>query len=109
VLTPAQRTRAEPADARRRQCPACTAVVRADDVDASVRIAKALVARQLRLGSLRAQGAGDIVVVVGGVIPAADYDLLAAAGVAAVFGPGSNICDAASQVLALVRQPRGAA
>jgi methylmalonyl-CoA mutase len=61
------------------------------------------------INELRDQGAGDIIVVVGGVIPAADFDLLAAAGVAAVFGPGSNICGAASQVLALVRERRGAA
>ena len=58
------------------------------------------------IDELRDQGASDIVVVVGGVIPAADYDLLASAGVAAVFGPGSNICRAASQVLALVRERR---
>jgi methylmalonyl-CoA mutase len=59
--------------------------------------------------ALRAQGARDIVVVVGGVIPAADYDFLKSAGVAAVFGPGSNIPRAASEILALVRERRRAA
>jgi methylmalonyl-CoA mutase len=56
--------------------------------------------------ALRAQGAKDVVVVVGGVIPAHDYDFLHAAGVSAIFGPGSNICRAASEILALVRKRR---
>jgi methylmalonyl-CoA mutase len=59
--------------------------------------------------ALRAGGAGDVVVVVGGVIPAADYDFLKAAGVSAVFGPGSNIPRAASEVLDLIRARRAAA
>ncbi len=59
--------------------------------------------------ALRDQDARDILVVVGGVIPASDYDFLNKAGVAAVFGPGSNIPRAASEILALVRQRRAAA
>jgi methylmalonyl-CoA mutase len=59
--------------------------------------------------ALRAQGARDIVVVVGGVIPASDYDFLRSAGVAAVFGPGSNIPRAASDILRIVRDRRPAA
>jgi methylmalonyl-CoA mutase len=59
--------------------------------------------------ALRAEGARDIVVVVGGVIPQSDYEFLASAGVAAVFGPGSNIPHAASQILSLVRERRPAA
>jgi methylmalonyl-CoA mutase len=54
--------------------------------------------------SLRAQGAGEIVVVVGGVIPATDYAFLHDAGVAAIFGPGSNIPQAASEILTLIRR-----
>jgi methylmalonyl-CoA mutase len=54
--------------------------------------------------SLRSQGAGEIVVVVGGVIPAADYAFLHDAGVAAIFGPGSNIPRAASEILSLIRR-----
>jgi len=53
---------------------------------------------------LRAAGAGNVIVVAGGVIPPQDYDDLMAAGVAAVFGPGTNIPDAARKVLALVEQ-----
>ena len=64
---------------------------------------------QLDRGAARRQGARDIVVVVGGVIPASDYDFLADAGVAAVFGPGSNIPRAASEILSLVRAGRTAA
>jgi methylmalonyl-CoA mutase len=59
--------------------------------------------------ALRAEGAGDVVVVVGGVIPPADYDFLYQAGVAAIFGPGSNIPRAASEILAIVRERRRAA
>jgi methylmalonyl-CoA mutase len=53
--------------------------------------------------ALHAHGADDVVVVCGGVIPPQDYDELAAAGVAAVFGPGSNIVEAARRTLQLVR------
>jgi methylmalonyl-CoA mutase len=60
------------------------------------------------IAALRAQGAHEIVVVVGGVIPAADYAFLHDAGVAAVFGPGSNIPHAASEILALIRRNAGA-
>jgi methylmalonyl-CoA mutase len=52
---------------------------------------------------LRAAGAGDVVVVCGGVIPPQDYDALHRAGVAAVFGPGTNIPAAARKVLDLLR------
>jgi methylmalonyl-CoA mutase len=58
------------------------------------------------VAQLRKQGGDDIVVVCGGVIPASDYDFLRDAGVAAVFGPGTNIPDAAAKVLALLRSRR---
>jgi methylmalonyl-CoA mutase len=51
---------------------------------------------------LKDAGAGDIVVVCGGVIPPQDYDFLFAAGVGAVFGPGTNIPQAARRVLELI-------
>jgi methylmalonyl-CoA mutase len=47
-------------------------------------------------------GAGDVVVVAGGVIPPADQAKLRAAGVAEVFGPGTNIPQAARRVLDLL-------
>jgi methylmalonyl-CoA mutase len=50
---------------------------------------------------LKAFGREDIVVVVGGVIPSADYPFLFEAGAAAVFGPGTKIPQAAVQLLAL--------
>jgi methylmalonyl-CoA mutase len=49
---------------------------------------------------LKAAGAGDIKVVCGGVIPEQDYAELRAAGVAEIFGPGSNVLEAANAVLA---------
>jgi methylmalonyl-CoA mutase len=54
--------------------------------------------------ALRAQGAGDILVICGGVIPQQDYDFLRTAGVAAIFGPGTNIPKAAREILALIRK-----
>ena len=53
--------------------------------------------------SLKAQGAGEIIVICGGVIPPKDYPALRAAGVAAIFGPGTNIPQAAEEVLDLVK------
>jgi len=61
------------------------------------------------VAALRAAGAEDIVVVCGGVIPPQDYDLLMQAGVASIFGPGTNIPAAAHQILGLLQQRRAAA
>jgi methylmalonyl-CoA mutase len=52
---------------------------------------------------LRRQGAGDILVVCGGVIPPKDYPFLREAGVAAVYGPGTNIPRSASEILRMIR------
>ena len=52
--------------------------------------------------ALRERGAEDVIVVVGGVIPRQDYDFLLENGVSAVFGPGTNVLDAANAVLDLV-------
>ncbi|MCK5424578.1 MAG: methylmalonyl-CoA mutase [Emcibacter sp.] len=51
------------------------------------------------VAELKDQGAGDVMVICGGVIPAQDYDFLYDAGVAAIFGPGTNIPEAATKVL----------
>ena len=55
------------------------------------------------IASLREQGAEEIIVICGGVIPPKDYDQLRADGVAAIFGPGTNIPEAAEEVLGLVK------
>ncbi len=55
------------------------------------------------IAELEAAGAGNVVVVCGGVIPPQDYPTLEAAGVGAIFGPGTKIPQAALQVLELVR------
>ncbi|MCQ4628916.1 methylmalonyl-CoA mutase [Shinella sp. CPCC 100929] len=54
------------------------------------------------VAALRERGAHNVVVVVGGVIPRQDYDFLLEHGVSAVFGPGTNVLDAANAVLDLV-------
>ena len=59
--------------------------------------------------ALRDAGAGDIVVVCGGVIPSDDYDFLFKAGVAAVYGPGTNIPAAAIEVMGIIRKRKLAA
>jgi len=56
--------------------------------------------------SLKAQGADDIIVFAGGVIPAQDYDYLYNAGAKAIFGPGTRIEDSAVKVLAEIRKAR---
>ena len=53
---------------------------------------------------LRRQGAEDVVVIVGGVIPPSDYEFLHEKGAAAVFGPGTPIPKAASEVLEVLRR-----
>lgn len=52
--------------------------------------------------ALRARGAEHVVVVVGGVVPRQDYQYLIDHGVAAVFGPGTNVMDAGRAVLDLL-------
>jgi len=49
--------------------------------------------------ALEKEGRGDIMIVVGGVIPPADYPALFEAGAKAVFGPGTNIAAAASDLI----------
>jgi len=54
------------------------------------------------IAELRKQGAGDIVVIAGGVIPRQDYEYLLQAGVKCIFGPGTRIPVAARQVLTAI-------
>ena len=56
------------------------------------------------MDELKRQGAEDILVVCGGVIPPQDYQALFNRGVSAIYGPGTNITQAAQEVLALIRQ-----
>lgn len=56
--------------------------------------------------ALNAAGAGEILVICGGVIPQQDYEFLYGAGVKAIFGPGTNIPKAASEILDLIRAAR---
>jgi methylmalonyl-CoA mutase len=51
---------------------------------------------------LREAGRSDIKVIAGGVIPSQDYAFLREAGVQAIFGPGTNLVDAAGEVLKLL-------
>ena len=60
----------------------------------------------LLIAALNKAGAGDIMVICGGVIPQQDYDYLKKAGVKAIFGPGTNIPDAAKEILDLIRATR---
>jgi methylmalonyl-CoA mutase len=60
------------------------------------------------IDELKNQGAGEIVVVCGGVIPPKDHAELKSAGVAAVYGPGTNIPEAAEEVLEIIRNHRAA-
>ncbi|OYU17524.1 MAG: methylmalonyl-CoA mutase [Rhodobacteraceae bacterium PARR1] len=57
--------------------------------------------------ALKDAGAEDILVICGGVIPQQDYQFLYDHGVKAIFGPGTNIPEAAKDILTLIRQARG--
>ena len=61
------------------------------------------------VAALRKEGGGDILVILGGVVPPQDYDMLKKAGVAAIYGPGTNIIEAAGEVIGLIRRKRKAA
>jgi methylmalonyl-CoA mutase len=54
------------------------------------------------IDALKEAGRADIKVVAGGVIPPQDYAMLREAGVQAIFGPGTNLADAADEVLRLL-------
>ena len=56
------------------------------------------------IASLKEQGADDIIVFVGGVIPRRDYDFLYEAGVAGIYGPGTPIPASAKDVLEQIRK-----
>ncbi len=55
---------------------------------------------------LEKQGAENIVVIVGGIIPPRDHDFLRKHGVSAIFGPGTRVPKAAREVLQLIRDRR---
>ena len=56
--------------------------------------------------ALHAQGAGDIVVFVGGVVPPQDYDFLYAAGVKGIYGPGTPVPKSARDILEQIARIR---
>ena len=58
------------------------------------------------IDGLKQAGASDIIVICGGVIPPQDYDMLLDAGVAAIYGPGTNIVEAAKEVLEKIKLKR---
>ena len=56
--------------------------------------------------ALKRERAGEILVVCGGVIPPQDYAPLQDAGVAAIYGPGTNVSSAANEILNLIKRQR---
>ena len=56
------------------------------------------------ISELKKYGREDIMVIVGGVIPAQDYQFLFDAGAVAVFGPGTKISEAAISILEILLQ-----
>jgi methylmalonyl-CoA mutase len=58
------------------------------------------------VAALKEAGAEDIIVICGGVIPQQDYQFLYDAGVKAIFGPGTNIPQAAEDILTIIRETR---
>lgn len=56
--------------------------------------------------ALKKEGADDIIIVVGGVIPQKDYDFLLENGAAAIFGPGTPVPQCALEILAILANKR---
>jgi len=82
--------------------------------DVHICAASSLAAGHMRLvprlvAELAAQGRGDILVVVGGVIPPADFEPLREAGAAHVFGPGTDVAEAALAMLQTLEAHLGSA
>ena len=61
------------------------------------------------VAALKEAGGAHIRIVLGGVIPPQDYAALKEAGVAEIFGPGTNILDAAEEVLKVIQSQRAPA
>ena len=59
------------------------------------------------IAALKQQGADEIIVFAGGVIPRQDYDYLYEAGVKGIFGPGTPVPDAAKGVIDAINKARG--
>ena len=55
---------------------------------------------------LKQEGADDVIVICGGVIPPQDYDEMLGFGVSAIYGPGSNILQSAREVLEVILKRR---
>jgi methylmalonyl-CoA mutase len=60
----------------------------------------------LLMTALREAGADDVIVICGGIIPSRDYDFLQSCGVSRVFGPGTQVPEAARGVLEAIRERR---
>ena len=55
---------------------------------------------------LRENGAKNVIIVCGGVIPAQDYNYLFSKGGSAIYGPGTNIPDAAREILDIIQEQK---
>ena len=56
------------------------------------------------IAALNKEDGGDILVVAGGIIPPADYEVLQSAGVVGIYGPGTPVTESANQVLNALEQ-----
>jgi methylmalonyl-CoA mutase len=75
---------------------------KADVIGVSSHAAGHMTLAPLLLKELAARDAADRIVVCGGVIPVQDYETLKKAGIAAIYGPGTNILDSAESLIALL-------
>ena len=76
----------------------------ADIVGVSSHAAGHMVLAPLLVKELAARDGADKLVICGGVIPAQDYDQLKKAGIAAIYGPGTNILDSVNDLLAMLHE-----
>jgi methylmalonyl-CoA mutase len=59
------------------------------------------------VAELKALGREDIIVIIGGVIPAQDYDFLYANGASAIFGPGTKIPETTIKLMEIIKERFG--
>jgi methylmalonyl-CoA mutase len=76
----------------------------ADIVGVSSHAAGHMTLAPMLLREMAKRGAADRIVVCGGVIPVQDHEALKKAGVAAIYGPGTNVLDSAQSVIALLNE-----
>ena len=79
---------------------------RVDAIGISTQVAGHKTLAPKLLQALKNKGREDIIVICGGIIPQKDHNYLREKGVRAIFGPGTNVLDAATDMMSFIRAAR---